>query len=315
MRHLNVFTPKHIRADLLNDPCAVLDMLRDRLLDWSGKRYCVLCSSGTAALYMAMRISKICNAYLPASTFPAVREAYQLHAGFDPQYLDCDLKTWFSKPAQEIEFVPVHNYGCLSPYYYRARVVDAAAAILTQGAFLYGSIFCVSFNWNKSVSGGGGGAILTDIEEVAERAEGLKRHVGHGAFNFQMPALCAAEVYDQMETCISRQKHLEELTAAYDEALDKVGLTAHPRAGYGCGCRWLTGTMFGTKEYRDEMKLELEKAGYMCREPWLPLCSREVAPNAWEIHERGLILPGGYSITQEDAFKVAEIVSGLGKEL
>lgn len=312
MRSAAVFTPRHTLPSL-REPAPVLMDLQDALTKHTGKRYAVLCSSGSAALYMALNFVSRSNygVHFPASTFPAIFEAINLCLPDIAPYTvhDVNLSTWHTEFKNDLDDIhcPVHNYGCVSPYPNRSEhvVVDAAAALLTPNAFVGRGIFCVSFNWNKAVSGGGGGAILTDDVNVADACEGLKRHKGAGAFNFQMPANVAAEVYNQLSEADARRAHLKDLSLAYDLELDRVGLQAYPRGT----CRWLTGTMLEDEAQVAAALRALNVAGYCGRRAWEPLADEESCPNAWTIYRRGLILPGGYGINCEDVRTVCGIVA------
>jgi dTDP-4-amino-4,6-dideoxygalactose transaminase len=307
MRSAATFTPRHVDP-ILREPAPVLMDCADALTKWTGKRYAVLCSSGSAALYMAMLIFRDEDlAMIPSSTFPAMKEAQYIADVGMPIFVDAALETWHSQfPPDQGMLCPVHNYGCVSPYPNRSDhvVVDAAAALLTPNAFVGDGPFCVSFNWNKSISGGGGGAILTDDATIADALEGLKRHKGQGAFNFQLPALCAAEVFNEMQTATDRQAHLRNLSLAYDLELERVGLQAYPRGT----CRWLTGTMLSDAAKVARALRALSDAGYCGRRAWTPLADSAVCPNAWTIYERGIILPGGYGISVDDVREVCGIV-------
>lgn len=309
MRSAAVFTPRHTLPSL-REPAPVLMDLQDALTRHTGKRYAVLCSSGSAALYMAMRATDCDSAWIPASTFPAVKEAALLAFGACEAAYDTSAETWhtqFPEAFGRRVVCAVHNYGCVSPYRIRSdkTIIDAAAAILTPNAFVGDGIFCVSFNWNKSISGGGGGAILTDDIYVADACEGLKRHKGAGAFNFQMPANVASEVYNQLSEADARRAHLKDLSLAYDLELDRIGLHAYPRGT----CRWLTGTMLDDEAQVASALRALNVAGYCGRRAWEPLADEDTCPNAWTIYRRGLILPGGYGINCEDVRTVCGIVA------
>jgi len=310
MKAQHVFTPWHCRG-ILSDKDYALRILQERLMEWTGKRRCVLCSSGSAALYLGLRAMSASSVVIPASTFPAIREAASL-AGLQADSIvmaDANDATWhmlIGFGGCGAVYCPAHNYGCVGDHRtsdLSCSLIDAAAALLTPGAFSHGTAFAVSFNWNKSISGGGGGALLTDHDAIADRAEGLKRHDGAGAFNFQCPQLCAAEAYDQMACAPSRQLMLQELTQAYDEHLARVGLHAYP---YGTH-RWLTGTLLPSARHVAAVASALKERGYATRPPWKPLAD---LPGATEIHERGLMLPGGYSITPEHVREVCDVVGG-----
>lgn len=299
MRSSATFTPRHV-APSLREPAVVLMDLQDALTALTGKTYCVLCSSGSAALYMAIRAHGVYNLGVPASTFPAIREACEL-ARVQAQFVDTDPLTWHSDLAEYAAVAPVHNFGCVShkrysPEAHAAVIIDAAAALLTPNAFVGKGTYCVSFNWNKSVSGGGGGCVLTDACSLADTIEGLKRHRGAGAFNFQMPANVASEVYNQLATADARRDHIRNLSLAYDLELAQVGLGSYPRGTH----RWLTGTMLRDEAAVTTAQRKLSSMGYAPRRAWTPLGPRDTCPGAWEIYDRGLVLPGGYDISADD---------------
>jgi len=232
--------------------------------------------------------------------------------------VDIDPNSW--QPKWRETYGPicaVHNYGCLGvPLKIKELnngapvIVDAAAALLTPGAFGRGDIFTVSFNWNKSVSGGSGGAMLTDNEDWAARANGLKRHKGEGAFNFQMPLLCAQEILEQMygnddvPNAQERQWHLQRVAGAYNYYLPKYGFKAYPKGQ----TRWLTGTMFESESERERAQAALTEARFAWRRVWDPLSDERSCPNAWDVYRRGLMLAGGYGILPDDVREVCRVL-------
>ncbi len=316
MNRRDTFQPKHY-ATILRDPDGILRDLQAALCSFTGKSRCVLCSSGSAALYMALRAHRPGTLAIPASTFSAIHEACTL-CGVGTEIIDTDPETWQSDMARidtdqetwqsgmaciDVMTSPVHNYGCVDDAgqsCWQSRIVDAAAALLTPGAFDGDGTLCVSFNWNKTISGGGGGALLTDDDDIANLCEGLKRHRGHGAFNFQMPAPCAGEVYSQLADADARVRHLRDLSAAYDCELASRGFGAYPRGN----TRWLTGTMLRDTASVESAMQRLAAMGYATRRAWMPLGDQVACPGAWAIYERGLILPGGYEVTVENVKEI-----------
>jgi dTDP-4-amino-4,6-dideoxygalactose transaminase len=293
------------------------------LCAFTGKKHAISVSSGSAALYLALAAYDIdgASAAIPASSFPAIREACEF-AKVEPIFQDCDgeLNTVFDSDA--VEFIcPVQNLGVVQTHSITHSIaewrdtvapaakiiVDCAAAMLTPNAFDVGDVFCVSFNWNKSVSGGGGGAVLTDDMFIADRVHALKRHGGPGAFNFQCPALCASETLSQLLGADGRRGYLKELSMAYDLELEAVGLMALPHGKH----RWVTATLLESSAQVDEAIKEIAKLGLMARRYWPPLCTIDKAPNAWDVHRRGIMLPGGYEITVQDIRQVCEVLSGI----
>jgi dTDP-4-amino-4,6-dideoxygalactose transaminase len=308
MRSVATFTPRHY-AECLNCPGETLMDCQDALTKWTGRRYCILCSSGSAALYMALVASGVSKIAIPAFTFPAIIEACKL-ARVVPVIRDVNPDTWHTDFGMEDVTSPVWNYGTVSPHPHRARtcIVDAAAALLTPGAFVDPDpIYCVSSNWNKSISGGGGGCILTDDAKIADASEGLKRHRGSSAFNFQMPAQCASEVFNQLQAAELRQSHLRMLSEEYDYQLARNQLMAFPKGI----CRWLTGTVLKDENAVLCALAKLDDYGFCGRRTWMPLGDSSTCPNAWDIYRRGVILPGGYDINAQDVEQVCQLVGGV----
>jgi len=51
--------------------------------------------------------------------------------------------------------------------------------------------------------------------------------------------------------------------------------------------------------------------GYTPRRTWTPLGNRASCPGAWEIYDRGIVLPGGYTITTENVKEICKALDGL----
>ena len=317
MKHTDTFSPRHFAPALAGRYDAV-DDLEYELARFTGHRYAVCVSSGTAALALAMAAYGTGGrAAAPAHTFPAIRSAMR-YAGVMPVWDDCgdDWQTHLDPPDDCRFLLPVHNYGVIGThgifhsienwrdeYAPQARIItDCAGALLTPNAFVEGDAWCASFNWNKAVSGGGGGALITDDLDVAAAAKEMRRHEGELGFNLQMSALCASEALSELLEADVRRSHLRNLSLAYDLELEQVGLSGYPHGRH----RWLTGTMLPTAGAASRAMDLLATAGYMPRKPWLPLTAN--APRAWDIYSRGIMLPGGYQIESRHVREVCQVL-------
>ena len=173
-----------------------------------GSRYAVACSSGTAAIHVALRLLGVQAAdevMVSSLTFVASANPV-LYERAEPILVDAELRTWNLDPAlvvaelerrartgermprvleavhilgHPVEIEPLvevcERFGVLL----LEDAAEAMGATYTQGRFsgrhvgTIGQIGCFSFNGNKIMTTGGGGMITTDDESLARRAKHL----------------------------------------------------------------------------------------------------------------------------------------------
>jgi dTDP-4-amino-4,6-dideoxygalactose transaminase len=178
--------------------------------EYTGARYCVCVSSGTAAIQLAVMACGLGagdEIIVPANTFFASAEAI-LTAGATPVFVDVDPVSYTIDPAQ-IEAVvndktrailPVHLYGQpadLDPIFeiatrYKLIVIEDAAqahGALYKGraAGSLGRAGCFSFYPGKNLGAyGEGGAVVTDDAEVARRVRLMRDHGSERKYHHEM---------------------------------------------------------------------------------------------------------------------------------
>jgi perosamine synthetase len=171
-------------------------------------------------------------------------------------------------------------------------VEDAAEALASwRGGThcgLFGAVGTLSFNGNKLITTGGGGALLSNDAELAQRARHLSttakrphpwafEHDAVG-WNDRLPNLNAALGVAQLEDLDRRLEAKRQLAQHYAEAfagLEGVELVAEPP-----GCRsnqWLVSLRFTAEEpaIAEAQRLQLlesaHAAGLLLRPIWTPL--------------------------------------------
>ncbi len=247
-------------------------------------------------------------------------------------------------PAQTPKAViPVHLYGMpakmdqimeVARKYGIPVVEDAAEALGSHiggrrcGSF--GDFGILSFNGNKIITTSGGGALLSDNEEMISKARFLATqardqaaHYQHSeiGYNYRMSNLLAAVGRGQMQVLDQRIHQRRANYDFYRELLDGVdGIRFLPEPPEMFSNRWLT-TILVNPELtggitREDIRLGLEKENIESRPLWKPMHLQPVFAGypffktgvSEQLFEQGLCLPSGSSLTESDRNRIAEVL-------
>jgi len=243
--------------------------------------------------------------------------------------------------------IPVHLYGMPAKMEeimdvaneFGIPVVEDAAEALgstlngkSMGTF--GLMSILSFNGNKIITTSGGGALISNNEDYVKKARFLATqardnapHYQHSeiGYNYRMSNICAAIGRGQMEVLDDRVAKRRENFSFYKAAfskIDGVSVVEEPLGYYSN--RWLSTILIDkSMTYgidRVAIAEELLKNNIECRPLWKPMHMQPVFANApyygngvsEELFEKGLCLPSGSNLSQEDLDKV---VAGVTKAL
>ncbi len=214
--------------------------------DATGAAYCLACSSGTAALYMALAAFGVAGreVIVPAFTFSGSIFPI-IMAGATPIFADIDPATYCVTPESVAKVLsprtaavmPVHIHGFPVDLAGIQAVLpagmpiieDACQAVGTtlangQRAGRFGLAGAYSLNQTKALPGGEGGLIVTDDPDLAERMHTLRRfgekwdEVSPRTYivedrwggNYRIDELCAA-------VALGHLPHLDAMTTAARE--------------------------------------------------------------------------------------------------
>ncbi|MGO9145292.1 MAG: LegC family aminotransferase [Desulfomonilia bacterium] len=317
--------------------------------DISGARHAIAIVNGTCALHMALRIAGVQTGdevITQPLTFVATANAIA-YCGGQPVFLDVDLDTLGLSPdslesffSQNVELrsngfsynrstnnrvsacVPMHTFGhpcsierivriCSS---YNIAVIEDAAESLGStyndrqtGTFGRAGIY--SFNGNKTVTCGGGGAIITNDPAFAQRAKHITTtaKIPHPyeyvhdeiGYNYRMPNLNAALACAQLEQLAPFLANKHRLAQRYAEFFDSIDIQfikepMNARSNY-----WLNAIILRDIEDRNSFLEITNKAGVMTRPIWcllnkLPMferCTTDNLKNAHWLEERVVNIP------------------------
>lgn len=334
-----------------------VDRLEEDLADYTGAGRAVVVVNGTAALHVCLRLAGVTDGdevLVPALSFVATANAVS-YAGATPHFVDSEERTLGLDPEKLGRYlddiaevrggtcvnvqtgrpiravVPMHTYGHpvdLDPlqdvceFYNLALIEDAAESLGSlykeQHTGTFGELGALSFNGNKTITTGGGGAILTDDPELADEAKHLttvakKDHPweyvhDRVGYNYRMPNLNAALGCAQLEQLPAFLDRKRKLAARYRSAfvdVESVSFFEEPeeaRSNY-----WLNVLLLDEErqELRDTVLEATNEAGFGTRPTWqllssLPMyeyCSRMDLSTARSLERRLINIPSTSSLT------------------
>jgi len=300
-----------------------VDRFEAELADYTGARYAVAVVNGTAALHIALKLAGVLaddEVLIPALTFVATANAVT-YCGAIPHFVDSAASTMGPDAVKLRDYlvecteqragqcvnrasgrviralIPMHVFGhpvdidgllAVARDFNLAVVEDAAESLGSfyhgQHTGTFGQMGTLSFNGNKTITTGGGGAILTSNTELARHAKHLTttaklphaweyRHDEVG-YNYRMPNLNAALGCAQIEQLSAMLAAKRELYECYREAfahVEGIKLISEPEeclSNY-----WLQALLLdiGLEDERDAILHATNEAGLMTRPVWILL--------------------------------------------
>lgn len=338
-----------------------VDGLEKEFAEKIGAAEAVALSSGTAALHLALVLLDVGpgdEVITSSFTFAATANAIT-YVGAAPVFIDSDAKTWNMDPlllAEELDassrrgklpkaVVVVDLYGQCADYEpildicrsYQVPVIEDAAEALGatyagQPAGTFGLIGCFSFNGNKIITASGGGMLVTQRKDFAQRARFLATQArdpaphyqhSHVGYNYRMSNLLAAVGRGQLRVLETRVRQRRANFRFYEQTLgDLPGVEFMPEYPRGRSTRWLTCILVDPGAFgatREDVRLALADQKIESRPTWKPMHVQPVFARCRmcggavceQIFEHGLCLPSGSSLTEEDQLRVVNAVRSI----
>ena len=345
-----------IKSTFVSSVGKFVDRFENMLEEVTGARRAIAVVNGTAALHACFTLAGVeagDEVMSPALTFIATTNAIA-YCGASPHFIDSSFRT-LGMDAQALgarldaiaqrgaggtinretgrkiaAIAPMHTFGhpvdmdeivAIARHWDIAVVEDAAESLgSTYKGHAVGSqarLAALSFNGNKIVTTGGGGAILTNDEELGRRAKHItttaklphKWAFVHDevGFNYRLPNLNAALGCAQLEQLDGFLASKRRLAAAYQRAFAGVPGVQFSREPEGTTSNyWLNAILLDEAhaDLRDEVLTALNASGFGARPTWtlmhrLPMfaaCPRGDLRVAESIERRLINLPSSASI-------------------
>ena len=214
-----------------------------------------------------------------------------------------------------------------------AEALGAACAGRNAGTFGWAGIF--SFNGNKIITTSGGGMLATKDDALAAEAKFLSQQARDPApyyqhsrvgFNYRLSNILAGIGRGQLELLQERVAARRRNFELYRRFLgDCPGLSFMPEAPYGRSTRWLTCVLVESKAFGaspEDIRLHLETFDIESRPLWKPLhlqpvfagCRTVGGTVSEELFAKGLCLPSGTALTEDDIRRVCDAVLSKRKK-
>jgi dTDP-4-amino-4,6-dideoxygalactose transaminase len=336
-----------------------LDGFERDICAFTGAEHCVALTSGTAAIHLGLRLLGVGpgdEVLCPSFTFVATANPI-LYLGAKPVFVDSEADTWNICPERLREAIEdrirqgrkpkalilVHLYGmpaktkevlAVAAGFAIPVLEDAAEALGSRyesrplGTF--GEVGVFSFNGNKILTTSGGGALVTNHPEWAQKARFWATQAKDPApyyqhsdigYNYRLSNLLAGIGRGQMELLEDRVKKRREIYLWYKTNLQSVpGLAiSQTEPAGGRSNRWLTTVLLDPAETAttpEQLRLHLESHNIESRPLWKPLHLQPLFASApmygghvcEDLFARGLCLPSGSSLSEDDLRRVADAI-------
>lgn len=344
--------------------------LEEKLCQVTGAKYAVACSNGTAALHIACMAAGI-GAGDEVITTPitfAASANCALYCGARPVFADIDEETYNIDPQSVAEKVNGKTKAVVAVDFTGQSVEldellevcrEKGLVLIEDGAHVIGTKYkgrangsiadmtTFSFHPVKTVTGGEGGAVLTNNEEYYKklllyrshgitRDTGLLEHEPEGGwyyeqidlgYNYRITDMQAALIISQLDKLQMFSKRRKEIVARYNEAFSKLPqIAVQKEIPESDTTRHLyilrlvpEKLKIGRKEFFDALAAE----NICCNVHYIPTYyfpyyqklgyAKGICPKAEKLYEEMLSIPLYYAMTDKDVEDVIRAVTKIAE--
>lgn len=333
-----------------------VDQFEEKLAEFTGVKRAIAIANGTSALHICLKLVGVQSndeVLVPALTFIATANAVT-YCGAVPHFVDSELKTLGVDASKLKDYlheiaevrgaecynkvtgrrikaiVPMHTFGhpvdldalVLVCEEFKLELIEDAAE--SVGSYYkgkhtgnWGKVSAVSFNGNKVVTTGGGGAVLTNDEKLGKLAKHLttQAKVPHKwefqhdmiGYNYRMPNINAALGCAQLEQLPEFLPKKRHLTQRYQEIFANIkGVDLFIEPEFAQSNYWLQAILLAPEHasQRDQFLAMGHEQHILVRPVWnlmytLPMykeCPRMDCSVAEDISSRLINLPSSVNL-------------------
>ena len=273
--------------------------------EFCGARHAICCSSGTAALHLALLALGVGpgdEVLVPSLTFVATANAVT-YCGARPVFVDAEPQTWNIDPSLLEASITPRAKGIIAVHLYgHPADMDAVLDVARRhGLFViedaaeahgaeyrgrhvgtFGRMATFSFSGNKTITTGEGGMAVTDESALAARVCQLKAQAMDPTqrywfpcigFNYQLTNIAAAIGLAQLEMAGWHVQRRRQIASWYREDLDGVsGITRQAEQPWASHAYWMFSVLLDEAVAdRDAVMARLAERGIETRPVFYPL--------------------------------------------
>jgi len=280
--------------------------------------------------------------YLGAN--PVFVDSDKSNWNMSPKYLEEAIQDRIKKNKKPKAVIVVHLYGMpammdelleVCKKYDIPLLEDSAEALGSnykgRQCGTFGEFALLSFNGNKIITTSGGGALVTNTKEqknktifLSTQARDNAPHYQHSevGYNYRLSNICAGIGRGQMEVLQERVDKRRENHEFYKElfsSIDAIDVFSEVNSDFYSN-HWLTSITINpafTKKTNLELMTAFAEENIETRPLWKPMHLQPVFKDcpyygenvAEDLFNRGLCLPSGSNITNEDKKRINEVIS------
>ena len=299
--------------------------------------------AGDEVICQSMTFSASANPILYQGATPVFVDSEMDTWNICPIALENAIKDRIEKGKKPKAIIMVHLYGVpckveeirkIADNYEIPIVEDSAEALGSsykgQKCGTFGDIGILSFNGNKIITTSGGGAIVTKNKDWKEKAVFFATqsrdeapHYQHSeiGYNYRMSNICAGIGRGQMEvldTHVDLRRAMNDFYVHLFESVSNISVYSVPNEEFYSNY-WLSTILLDSNQERENLRLAFEEANIECRPLWKPMHLQPVFEKypyygtkvAEDLFEKGLCLPSGSNLTEEDKKRIVKVVHQL----
>lgn len=294
-----------------------VDQFEKQLADYVGANYAIATVNGTSALHASLLLAGVdrdTEVITQALSFIATCNAIS-YCGANPVFVDVNKSTFgmsvesltaFLNEYAKVEgdqcyntltnkriaaCVPMHTFGhpceideikAVCDRWHIPLVEDAAESLGSfykgQHTGTFGVASAISFNGNKIITAGGGGAIITNDEQLAKRAKHITTtaKLPHQwafehdeiAYNYRMPNINAALLCAQLEKMNTFVANKRETAELYQEWCGQNGIVFVVEPEFAKSNYWLNAILLTSYEEQQKFLAYSNSQSVMARPVW-----------------------------------------------
>ncbi len=295
---------------------------------------------GDEVICQSMTFSASANPILYQKAIPVFVDSEPETWNICPEQLEIAIKDRINKGKKPKAIIAVHLYGmpykvdeinAISEKYKIPVIEDSAEALGScykgKKCGTFGTIGVLSFNGNKIITTSSGGVLIVNSKEIKEKAifyatqsKDKAVHYQHSeiGYNYRMSNICAGIGLGQMKI-LEKNINLRRANHFFYEEIFKgvenVKLFDNPDNDF-ISNYWLNAILLQTKEEKECLRLAFEEANIESRPLWKPMHLQPVFKKcpyyggriAEELFQKGLCLPSGSNLEDQDKERIKEII-------